>query len=59
MEGIRDSEDSRYVSLVLPRYAVRLPYGAKFVPVESFSFEEDVDGKILQICGQTHHINWV
>jgi len=44
-KAFRDSEDSRYVSLVLPRYAARLPYGAKFVPVESFSFEEDVDGK--------------
>jgi type VI secretion system protein ImpC len=44
-KAFRDSEDSRYVSLVLPRYAARLPYGAKFIPVESFSFEEDVDGK--------------
>ncbi|MGE4244010.1 type VI secretion system contractile sheath large subunit [Ramlibacter sp.] len=43
--GFRDSEDSRYVSLVLPRYAARLPYGAKTNPVENFNFEEDVDGK--------------
>jgi type VI secretion system protein ImpC len=43
--SFRESEDSRYVSLVLPRYAARLPFGSKFVPVESFSFEEDVDGK--------------
>lgn len=42
--GFRDSEDSRYVSLVLPRYAARMPYGAKTNPVESFSFEESVDG---------------
>ena len=42
--GFRDSEDSRYVALVLPRYAARLPYGAKTNPVESFAFEEDVDG---------------
>lgn len=43
--GFRDSEDSRYVTLVLPRYAARLPYGAKTVPVENFNFEEDVDGR--------------
>jgi type VI secretion system protein ImpC len=43
--SFRDSEDSRYVSLVLPRYAARLPYGSKTKPVESFNFEEDVDGR--------------
>lgn len=43
--GFRDSEDSRYVALVLPRYAARLPYGAKTSPVDNFNFEEAVDGK--------------
>ncbi|AZY47934.1 type VI secretion system contractile sheath large subunit [Bordetella avium] len=38
----RDSEDSRYVCLVLPSYAARLPYGANSQPVDSFNFEEDV-----------------
>lgn len=42
--SFRDSEDSRYVALVMPRYAARLPYGAKTVPVDNFNFEEDVDG---------------
>jgi type VI secretion system protein ImpC len=42
--SFRASEDSRYVSLVLPSYAARLPYGAKTKPVETFNFEEDVDG---------------
>ncbi|QYY33263.1 MULTISPECIES: type VI secretion system contractile sheath large subunit [Cupriavidus] len=42
--SFRESEDSRYVSLVLPSYAARLPYGAKTNPVENFNFEEDVDG---------------
>jgi type VI secretion system protein ImpC len=42
--SFRESEDSRYVALVLPSYAARLPYGAKTVPVEGFNFEEDVDG---------------
>lgn len=43
--AFRESEDSRYVALVLPSYSARLPYGSKTVPVESFQFEEDVDGK--------------
>ena len=42
--SFRESEDSRYVTLVLPNYAARLPYGAKTKPVENFNFEEDVDG---------------
>lgn len=43
--SFRDSEDSRYVALVLPHILMRLPYGAETVPVEGLSFEEDVDGK--------------
>ena len=43
--SFRDSEDSRYVALAMPRYAIRLPYGAKTVPVDNFNFEEDVDGR--------------
>lgn len=43
--SFRDSEDSRYVSLVLPHILLRLPYGEKTKPVEGFNFEEDVDGK--------------
>ena len=42
--AFRESEDSRYVALVLPSYAARLPYGAATSPVDSFGFEEDVDG---------------
>jgi type VI secretion system protein ImpC len=43
--SFRDSEDSRYVTLTLPRVLLRLPYGPKTVPVEEFDFVEDVDGK--------------
>jgi type VI secretion system protein ImpC len=42
--SFRESEDSRYVSLVLPRVLLRLPYGPKTVPVEGMSFVESVDG---------------
>ncbi|WP_437588567.1 type VI secretion system contractile sheath large subunit [Sorangium sp. So ce1000] len=43
--SFRDSEDSRYVALVLPSMLLRLPYGPETEPVEGFNFVEDVDGK--------------
>src|SRR5271156_497812 len=43
-KGLRDSVDSRYVALCMPRVLSRLPYGAKSEPVEEFGFEEDTDG---------------
>ena len=42
--SMRDSEDSKYVGLAMPRFLARLPYGAKTEPVEEFDFEEDTDG---------------
>lgn len=42
--SLRDSEDSKYVGLAMPRFLGRLPYGAKTDPVEAFAFEEDTDG---------------
>ncbi len=42
--SLRESEDSRYLGLCLPRYLARLPYGAKTDPVEEFDFEEVTDG---------------
>lgn len=43
-KSFRESEDARYVGLVLPHVLGRLPYGAATRPVEAFNFEEDVDG---------------
>jgi type VI secretion system protein ImpC len=43
-KSFRESEDSRYVGLVLPHMLGRLPYGRETVPLEEFNFEEDVDG---------------
>jgi type VI secretion system protein ImpC len=43
-KGLRDSVDSRYVALCMPRVLSRLPYGAKSEPVEEFALEEDTDG---------------
>ena len=42
--SLRDSEDSRYIGLAMPRFLARQPYGAKNEPVEEFDFEEDTEG---------------
>ena len=44
-QSFRETEDARYVGLLLPRFLLRLPYGANTVPVKSFNYEEDVVGK--------------
>ncbi len=42
--SFRESEDSRFVTLTMPRVLARLPYGEATRPVEEFGFEEfDVD----------------
>jgi len=38
--SFRDSEDSRFVTLTMPRVLARLPYGKATKPVEEFGFEE-------------------
>jgi len=45
-KSFRESEDSRYVALTMPRVLARLPYGANTNPVAEFNFEETVDGKV-------------
>lgn len=42
--SLRESDDSRYVGLVMPRFLSRLPYGVKTNPVDEFDFEEDTAG---------------
>ncbi|HEY0909756.1 MAG TPA: type VI secretion system contractile sheath large subunit, partial [Bradyrhizobium sp.] len=42
--SLRESEDSRYIGLCMPRFLARLPYGAKTEPVDEFNFEEDTVG---------------
>lgn len=48
--AFRDSDDSRYVALTLPKTIARLPYGKDTVAVASFDFEEfktDDNGKAV------------
>lgn len=43
-KSLRESDDSRYIGLAMPRFLARLPYGAKTDPVEGFDFEEVTEG---------------
>ena len=40
----RETSDSRYLALTMPRFLGRQVYGAKTEPVEEFDFEEDIEG---------------
>ena len=51
--ALRQSEDSRYIGLAMPRFLGRQPYGAKSNPVEEFGFEEDT-GK-----AESENFTWV
>ena len=55
--SFRESEDSRYVGLAMPRFLARQPYGAKTDPVEAFDFEEDTsapDSKNYAWCNAAY-----
>ncbi|WP_221801104.1 type VI secretion system contractile sheath large subunit [Oceanobacter mangrovi] len=44
--SFRDSDDSRFVTMAMPRVLSRLPYGADTKPIEEFGYEEvDPQGK--------------
>lgn len=51
--SFRESEDSRYVALALPRVLSRMPYGANTNPVEEFNFEEET------AAGDSKNYNWM
>jgi type VI secretion system protein ImpC len=58
--SLRDTEDARFVNLVMPRVIARLPYGAETKPIDEFAYEEaplDPAGKRLRM---THsHYCWM
>ncbi|MFI3135952.1 MAG: type VI secretion system contractile sheath large subunit, partial [Methylococcaceae bacterium] len=41
--SLRESDDSKYIGLAMPRVLSRLPYGAKTDPVDEFDFEESTE----------------
>ncbi|PLS20740.1 type VI secretion system contractile sheath large subunit [Neptunicoccus cionae] len=51
--SLRESEDSQYLALAMPRFLGRHPYGEKTDPVEEFAFEEDTEG------ADSGHYSWV
>ncbi len=43
--AFRDSEDARHTALVAPRFMLRSPYHHQEQPVESFNYDENIDGQ--------------
>lgn len=44
--SLRESEDSRFIGLTLPRFLSRLPWSSKNNPDDGYAFEEEADGSI-------------
>ncbi len=58
--SFRDSEDSRFVVLTMPRVLARLPYGRETKPIEAFNFEEgNVDSSGRQLVRQHDDYCWM
>lgn len=58
--SFRDSDDSRFVTLVMPRVLARTPYGAASKPVESFNFEEfDLDESGMSKSAEHNDYCWM
>jgi type VI secretion system protein ImpC len=56
----RESEDSRFVTLALPRVLSRLPYGRETRPIEEFNFEEGQLGANGAVQALPHeHYCWM
>ena len=58
--SFRDSEDSRFVTLTMPRVLARLPYGEATKPIEAFNFEEgSVDQSGQQLANEHDNYCWM
>jgi len=58
--SFRDSEDSRFVTLTMPRVLARLPYGQDTKPIEAFNFEEGIlDSEGRQLQSEHDHYCWM
>lgn len=58
--SFRDSEDSRFVTMVMPSVLARLPYGEASKPVEEFRYEEfplDESGRAVDV--PHNHYSWM
>ncbi len=62
--SFRDTEDSRFVTLVLPRVVARLPYGQATKPIDEFGYEEaprdeDKAGRTIARPMEHEHYCWM
>jgi len=58
--GFRETEDSRFVSLVMPRVIARVPYGAATKPVDEFGYEEAPKNEDNSAAAMSHdHYCWM
>ncbi|MDX1538028.1 type VI secretion system contractile sheath large subunit [Arsukibacterium sp.] len=59
--SFRDSDDSRFVTLSMPRVLARLPYGSSTAPVEEFGYEEfELDAQKAVAKNTNHnHYCWM
>jgi type VI secretion system protein ImpC len=59
-KSFRESEDSRFVVLAMPRVLARLPYGSQTKPVEEFNFEEvEMDSRGRAKPVSHDHYTWM
>jgi type VI secretion system protein ImpC len=58
--SFRDSDDSRFVTLTMPRVLSRLPYGEQTKPVEAFNYEEfPLDGSGMSVAVEHDDYCWM
>ena len=53
--SFRETEDSRFVSLVMPRVVARLPYGKETKPIDEFAYEEAPFDEVGAAKPMGHH----
>jgi type VI secretion protein, EvpB/VC_A0108 family len=53
--SFRDSEDSRFVTLTMPRVLARAPYGKNTKPIDAFAFEEIEPGEDARARAADHN----
>lgn len=56
--SFRDSDDSRFVTLTMPRVLARLPYGSATAPIEEFGFEEFELDPVKGVSKTTNHADY-
>jgi type VI secretion system protein ImpC len=57
--SFRESDDSRFVTLVMPRVLARLPYGSATKPVEEFDYEEAPSENGVTKPMPNEHFSWM